>query len=68
MERQLIRRDAILIFVLLLISYMYVLPRWADWSQNSRLNLLRALVELRSTQIDAYVAHTVDYALYKKHR
>ncbi len=67
MERQLIRRDAILIFVLLLISYMYVLPRWADWSQNSRLNLVRALVELRTTQIDAYVANTGDYAIYNEH-
>lgn len=67
MERQLIRRDAILIFVLLLISYMYVLPRWADWSQNSRLNLVRALVELDTTQIDAYVANTGDYAIYNDH-
>lgn len=67
MDRNLIRRDAILIFIILLVSYVYVLPRWADWSQNSRLNLVRALVELNTTRIDAYVANTGDYAIYNDH-
>jgi hypothetical protein len=58
------RRDALLIFLTLLVAYVYVLPRWADWSQNSRLNLVRALVEQGTTSIDAYVANTGDYALY----
>lgn len=61
------RRDAILIFLTLLLAYGYVLPRWADWSQNSRLNLVRALVEQGTTRIDAYVANTGDYALYEGH-
>ena len=38
------RRTA-LIFLLLLACYAYVLPRWADWNQNSRLNLVVALVD-----------------------
>lgn len=61
------RRDALLIFFTLLLAYIYVLPRWADWSQNSRLNLVRALVEQRTTRIDAYVANTGDYALFNGH-
>lgn len=58
------RRDALLIFLTLLVAYVYVLPRWADWSQNSRLNLVRALVEQGTTSIDAYVGNTGDYALF----
>ncbi|GAB4118201.1 MAG: hypothetical protein Fur005_22880 [Roseiflexaceae bacterium] len=67
MQRSTTRRDALLIFLTLLVSYLYVLPRWADWSQNSRLNLVRALVEQGTTRIDAYVANTGDYALYNDH-
>ncbi|GAB4207651.1 MAG: hypothetical protein OHK0022_36120 [Roseiflexaceae bacterium] len=58
------RRDPLLIFFALLLAYCYVLPRWADWSQNSRINLVRALVEQNTVQIDAYVANTGDYALF----
>lgn len=61
------RRDAALIVLLLLLAYAYVLPRWADWSQNSRLNLTRAMVELGTVRIDAYVQNTGDYALYEGH-
>ncbi|HEU4329280.1 MAG TPA: hypothetical protein VFS21_39445 [Roseiflexaceae bacterium] len=61
------RRDPLLIFFALLLAYCYVLPRWADWSQNSRINLVRALVEQNTVQIDAYVANTGDYALYNGH-
>jgi hypothetical protein len=57
------RRTA-LIFVLLLVCYAYVLPRWADWNQNSRLNLVLAIVDDGTTSIDRYVANTGDYALY----
>jgi hypothetical protein len=64
MERTTARRDALLIFLTLLVAYVYVLPRWADWSQNSRLNLVRALVEQGTTSTDAYVANTGDYALF----
>jgi hypothetical protein len=61
------RRDAILICIILLLAYSYALPRWADWSQNSRLDLVRALVEQGTTRIDAYVANTGDYAEYHGH-
>ncbi len=60
------RRTA-LIFILLLVCYAYVLPRWADWNQNSRLNLVVALVDDGTVQIDRYVANTGDYALYNGH-
>lgn len=57
------RRTA-LIFLLLLTSYAYVLPRWADWNQNSRLNLVLAMVDDDTVVIDRYVANTGDYAIY----
>ncbi len=62
-----LRRQPLLIAVILLLCYMYVLPRWADWSQNSRLDLVMALVEQRSVIIDDYVANTGDYAFYRGH-
>src|SRR6266508_1276776 len=60
-------RDLLLIALVLLFSYAYVLPRWADWSQNSRLDLVRALSEQHSVIIDDYVANTGDYAFYNGH-
>ncbi|MFV9504555.1 MAG: hypothetical protein AB4911_08300 [Oscillochloridaceae bacterium umkhey_bin13] len=53
-----------LIFALLLICYAYTLPRWSDWNQNSRLNLVLALVDDGTVSIDRYVANTGDYAIY----
>jgi hypothetical protein len=61
------KRHLLLIAVVLLLSYLYVLPRWADWSQNSRLDLVRALSEQGSVIIDDYVANTGDYALFEGH-
>jgi hypothetical protein len=55
------------LFLVLLVAYVYVLPRWADWNQNSRFNLVLALVEDRSVMIDPYVANTGDYAYYRGH-
>lgn len=55
-------RYAALVFVTLLIAYSYVLPRWADWNQNSRFDLTRALVEQRTVVIDQYAANTGDFA------
>ncbi|NJN18030.1 MAG: hypothetical protein HC822_18035 [Oscillochloris sp.] len=62
-----VRRDIAVIVIALLLAYAYVLPRWADWSQNSRLNLTRALVEQNTVRIDSYVHNTGDYALYRGH-
>ncbi len=67
MRGLLTRRDSILIFLILLLAYGYVMPRWADWSQNSRVNLVRAMVEQGTTRIDAYVENTGDYALFEGH-
>ncbi|WP_129674413.1 hypothetical protein [Candidatus Chloroploca sp. Khr17] len=53
-----------LIVALLFVSYLYVLPRWSDWNQNSRLNLVLAVVDDGTVSIDRYVANTGDYALY----
>jgi hypothetical protein len=59
-------RTAVL-FCLLLICYAYTLPRWADWNQNSRLDLVLAMVDDSTVSIDRYVANTGDYALYRGH-
>ncbi len=57
----------ICIFFLLLISYAYVFPRWADPNQNSRLDMVVAVVDDGTFQIDPYVQNTVDYAKVGEH-
>lgn len=57
-------RVEILLFLVLLACYAYFPPRWADWNQNSRLNLTLAIVDDGSFQIDRFVANTGDYAKY----
>jgi hypothetical protein len=58
------KQRASLIVAVLMFSYVYVLPRWADWNQNSRLNLVRALSEQGIVSIDRYASNTGDYAVY----
>jgi hypothetical protein len=55
------------LFLLLLLPYVYVFPRWADPNQNSRLDMIVAVVEDHTFQIDKYVANTVDYAKVGEH-
>ncbi len=55
------------LFLLLTISYVYFFPRWADPNQNSRLNMVIAVVEDGTFQIDKYVHNTVDYAKIGDH-
>src|SRR3981081_4650629 len=55
------------LFILLLGSSAYFFPRWADWNQNSRFDLVLALVDDRAVTIDGYVANTGDYAEYEGH-
>jgi hypothetical protein len=55
------------LFLLLLICYTYTLPRWADPNQNSRVDMVIAVVEDRTFQIDRYVDNTVDYAKVGEH-
>jgi hypothetical protein len=52
---------------LLLICYTYTFPRWADPNQNSRLDMIVAVVEDGGFQIDKYVNNTVDYAKVGEH-
>jgi hypothetical protein len=60
-------RDGWTIFLILLACYAYFLPRWADWNQNSRFDLVRAVVEKGTLAIDDYAANTGDYATVNGH-
>ncbi len=70
-NRQDIRRrerwSAIILFLILLVSYTYFFPRWADPNQNSRLDMVVAIVDNGTFRIDSYVANTVDYAKVGDH-
>jgi hypothetical protein len=59
-------KEAVL-FLLLLLCYTYTLPRWADPNQNSRLDMVVAVVDDGTFQIDNYVENTVDYAEVGEH-
>ena len=61
------RRVTALLFLSLFVCYVYFLPRWADPNQNSRLDMVSAVVEDGTFQIDEYVANTVDYAKVGDH-
>jgi hypothetical protein len=54
-------REAVL-FAVLFTCFVYFFPRWADWNQNSRLNLVMAIVDHGTVRIDRYVENTGDYA------
>lgn len=58
----LMARSSVVIFATLVLAYGYVLPRWADWNQNSRFDLTRALVEQHTVAIDRFAVNTGDYA------
>jgi len=60
-------QNTVLIFVALLFCYTYFLPRWADPNQNSRLDMVVAVVEDGTFRIDDYVQNTVDYAKVGEH-
>lgn len=55
------------IFLLLLVCYAFVLPRWADWNVNSRMDLVLAVVDRGTLTIDAYRENTGDYAFFEGH-
>src|SRR5262245_27794027 len=57
----------IVLVLVLLVSWLYFLPRWADWSQNSRLNLTLAIVDKGTLRIDDYYQNTGDYAKFEGH-
>jgi hypothetical protein len=62
-----VRVVELVLFFMLLISFIYTFPRWADPNQNSRLNMVFAVVEDGTFQIDRYVENTVDYAKVGEH-
>lgn len=61
------RSIKILLFIILFLSFVYFLPRWADWGANSRLNLALAIVEQGTFVIDDYYQNTGDYAYFEGH-
>ncbi len=57
----------ITIVLVLLACYAYFFPRWADPNQNSRLDMIVAVVDDGTFRIDRYVSNTVDYAKVGEH-
>jgi hypothetical protein len=57
----------LIVFIALLFCYGYFFPRWADPNQNSRLDMIVAVVDDGTFQIDKYVQNTVDYAKVGEH-
>ncbi len=60
-------RVCLVVFFMFLVCYTYFFPRWADWNQNSRLDLTLAIVEQGTFVIDDYYENTGDYAVYGGH-
>lgn len=60
-------RRELLLFVLLLFSFSYFFPRWASWGQNSRMDLVMAVVDKGTLSIDDYHENTGDVALLEGH-
>lgn len=58
---------SLILFLLLLFCSVYTFPRWADWNQNSRLDLVLAIVDQGTLCIDDYYQNTGDYALFEGH-
>jgi len=59
-------RNELFIFLVLLACYSYFLPRWANWSQNSRLDLVLAIVDERTLSIESYYQNTGDYFCFDR--
>src|SRR3981189_769254 len=62
----LLRRRALLISATVFISYAYFY-QGGGWNQNSRFDLVRAMVERGTLRIDAYHENTQDKAYYQGH-
>ncbi len=59
---------ALTLFVILLLAYAFIFPRWLDWNANARFDLSAAIVEQGTLSIDAYAQNTGDYASFNGHR
>src|SRR5579859_3657202 len=60
------RLSAILLGVVSFFSFIYFYEG-GGWNQNSRFDLLRAIIERHTLQIDAYHENTEDKAHFKGH-
>jgi hypothetical protein len=60
-------KAVIIVFFILLLCYAYFFPRWAEWNQNSRMDLTLAIVEQGRFTIDDYYENTGDFAVYGGH-
>jgi len=60
------RKAAILLGAVIFLSFIYFYEG-GGWNQNSRFDLLRAIVERHTLQIDAYHENTEDKAHFKGH-
>jgi hypothetical protein len=52
--KKILQSPSLWLFFTLLLAYAYFFPRWASWSQNSRLNLIISIVEDGSLTIDRF--------------
>lgn len=50
------------VFLLAFVAFAYVMPQWADWNIDSRLDLVHAIVDDHSLSIDRYHQNTWDKA------
>jgi hypothetical protein len=55
----------LVILLVLFFSYAYFFPRWADWNQNTRLNLTLAVIDTGGFSIDPYHENTGDKLYYQ---
>ena len=65
--KRLVQSTEFWLFFGLLACYAYFPPRWAEWNQNSRMDLTLAIVEQGRFAIDDYYQNTGDYAQYGGH-
>jgi hypothetical protein len=66
MLRAVLRKPELALLVLAFGTYAYFFQA-GGWNQNSRFNLVRAIVEQRSLQIDDYLGNTGDYSVRAGH-
>lgn len=61
------RGPVLRVFLLAFVVYAYFMPRWADWNIDSRLDLVHAIVDYHSLNIDHVHWNTWDKAVYRGH-
>jgi hypothetical protein len=59
------RRGVVPVFLLALIVFAYFMPQWADWNIDSRIDLVHAVVDNGSLNINHTHWNTWDKAVYK---